>query len=106
MEVVRRCPDDKVRMHAIFAWPTPLAMQHSRYCGLPLTPHLRPVAVTTRSPTPTAETMEWAMTIYSTDEAHGAKAFTWTVIAATALLLLEVTWPQAYPAPPATTPWA
>ena len=46
------------------------------------------------------------MTIYSTDEAHGAKAFTWTVIAATALLLLEVTWPQAFPATPSPLPVA
>ena len=46
------------------------------------------------------------MTIYSNDEAHGAKAFTWTVIAATALLLLEVTWPQAFSATPSTHPVA
>lgn len=46
------------------------------------------------------------MTDYSNGEAHGAKAFTWTVIAATALLLLEVTWPQAFPAAPASRPVA
>jgi hypothetical protein len=50
--------------------------------------------------------MEWAMTTYSNGEAHGAKAFTWTVIAATALLLMEVTWPQAFPAAPAAQPTA
>ena len=38
------------------------------------------------------------MTSYSNGEAYGAKAFTWTIIAATALLLVEVTWPQALPA--------
>ena len=46
------------------------------------------------------------MTTYSNGEAHGAKAFTWTVIAATALLLMEVTWPQAFPAAPTTQPAA
>jgi hypothetical protein len=46
------------------------------------------------------------MTNYSNGEAHGAKAFTWTVIAATALLLLEVTWPQAFPAAPTVEPVA
>jgi hypothetical protein len=50
--------------------------------------------------------MEWAMTTYSDGEEHGAKAFTWTVIVATALLLLEVTWPQAIPAAPAIEPVA
>jgi hypothetical protein len=50
--------------------------------------------------------MEWAMTSYSNGEAHGAKAFTWTVIAATALLLMEVTWPQAFPAAPVAHPIA
>jgi hypothetical protein len=50
--------------------------------------------------------MEWAMTTYSNGEAHGAKAFTWTVIAATALLLMEVTWPQAFPAAPTNQPAA
>ncbi len=39
------------------------------------------------------------MTSYSNGEAYGAKAFTWTIIAASALLLVEVTWPQALPAP-------
>ena len=41
------------------------------------------------------------MTTYSDSngEAHGSKALTWAVIAATALLLVEVTWPQAMPAP-------
>ena len=40
------------------------------------------------------------MTTYSNSngEAHGSKALTWAVIAATALLLVEVTWPQAMPA--------
>ena len=40
------------------------------------------------------------MTTYSNSngEAHGSKALTWAVIAATALLLVEVTWPQALPA--------
>jgi len=39
------------------------------------------------------------METYFNDEGFGAKAFTWTIIAATALLLVEVTWPQALPAP-------
>ncbi len=39
------------------------------------------------------------METYFDDEGFGAKAFTWTIIAATALLLVEVTWPQAMPAP-------
>jgi hypothetical protein len=39
------------------------------------------------------------MATYSNGEAYGAKAFTWTIIAASALLLVEVTWPQAMPAP-------
>jgi hypothetical protein len=43
--------------------------------------------------------MEWAMQTYLNDEAIGAKAFTWAIIAASALLLVEVTWPQALPAP-------
>ncbi|HTP76134.1 MAG TPA: hypothetical protein VMJ73_04070 [Rhizomicrobium sp.] len=43
------------------------------------------------------------MTTYTDGEAYGAKAFTWTVIAAAALLLMEVTWPQALPASPDTT---
>ena len=43
------------------------------------------------------------MTTYSDGEAYGAKAFTWAVIAAAALLMMEVTWPQALPASPATT---
>ena len=43
--------------------------------------------------------MEWAMTSDTNGEAYGAKAFTWTIIAASALLLMEVTWPQAMPAP-------
>lgn len=38
------------------------------------------------------------MTTYTNGEAYGAKAFTWTIIAASALLLVEVTWPQAIPA--------
>ncbi len=40
------------------------------------------------------------MTTYSNSngEAHGSKVLTWAVIAATALLLVEVTWPQAMPA--------
>lgn len=46
------------------------------------------------------------MTTYSNGEAHGAKAFTWTVIAATALLLMEVTWPQAFSSAPVTHPVA
>jgi len=46
------------------------------------------------------------MTTYSNGEAHGAKAFTWTVIAATALLLMEVTWPQAFPAASPAQPTA
>ena len=37
------------------------------------------------------------MTTYSNGEAYGSKVLTWTVIAATALLLMEVTWPQAVP---------
>jgi hypothetical protein len=39
------------------------------------------------------------MTTYSDSdgEAHGSKALTWAVIAAAALLLVEVTWPQAMP---------
>jgi len=43
--------------------------------------------------------MEWAMTTDSNSngEAHGSNALTWAVIAATALLLVEVTWPQAMP---------
>jgi hypothetical protein len=48
-----------------------------------------------------AAQMEWAMESYLDDEAFGAKAFTWTIIAASALLLVEVTWPQALPAPSA-----
>jgi hypothetical protein len=43
--------------------------------------------------------MEWAMESYLDGEAFSAKAFTWTIIAASALLLVEVTWPQALPAP-------
>jgi hypothetical protein len=43
--------------------------------------------------------MEWAMQSYLEDEEFGAKVFTWTIIAASALLLVEVTWPQAMPAP-------
>jgi hypothetical protein len=43
--------------------------------------------------------MERPMETYYKDEEFGAKAFTWTIIAATALLLVEVTWPQALPAP-------
>lgn len=39
------------------------------------------------------------MQTYLNDEAIGAKAFTWAIIAASALLLVEVTWPQALPAP-------
>ena len=39
------------------------------------------------------------MASYANGEAYGAKAFTWTIIAASALLLVEVTWPQAMPAP-------
>lgn len=41
------------------------------------------------------------MTIYSNDEVYGTKAFTWAIIAAAALLMVEVTWPQALPASPA-----
>ena len=41
------------------------------------------------------------MTTYSNGEAYGSKALTWSVIAAAALLLVEVTWPQAIPAAPA-----
>ena len=41
------------------------------------------------------------MTTYSNGEAYGSKALTWAIIAATALLLVEVTWPQAMPAVPA-----
>jgi len=47
--------------------------------------------------------MEWAMQTYLNDEAIGAKAFTWAIIAASALLLVEVTWPQALPAPAASS---
>ena len=47
--------------------------------------------------------MEWAMTTYTDGEDYGANAFTWTVIAAAALLMVEVTWPQALPASPAAT---
>lgn len=43
------------------------------------------------------------METYFDDEGFGAKALTWTIIAATALLLVEVTWPQAMPAPSAPT---
>lgn len=43
------------------------------------------------------------MTSYFNGEAYGAKAFTWTIIAASALLLVEVTWPQAMPAPSTET---
>ena len=46
------------------------------------------------------------MTSYSNGEAYGAKAFTWTIIAASALLLVEVTWPQAMPASSTETPAA
>ena len=35
------------------------------------------------------------MTTYSNGEAHGSKILTWAMIAATAPLLVEVTWPQA-----------
>jgi hypothetical protein len=41
------------------------------------------------------------MTNYSNGEAYGSKALTWSIIAAAALLLVEVTWPQAMPAMPA-----
>ncbi len=44
------------------------------------------------------------MTTYSNGEAYGSKALTWTIIAATALLLVEVTWPQAISATPDRTP--
>jgi hypothetical protein len=44
------------------------------------------------------------MTTYSNGEAYGSKALTWTIIAATALLLVEVTWPQAISAIPAGAP--
>ena len=44
------------------------------------------------------------MTSDSNGEAYGAKAFTWTIIAASALLLVEVTWPQAMPAPSVEKP--
>ena len=40
------------------------------------------------------------MTTYTDGEVYGSKALTWTIIAATALLLMEVTWPQAMPAAP------
>lgn len=46
------------------------------------------------------------MTSYSNGEAYGAKTFTWTIIAASALLLVEVTWPQAIPAPAMDQPAA
>ena len=46
------------------------------------------------------------MTSYSNGEAYEAKAFTWTIIAASALLLVEVTWPQAIPAPSMEKPAA
>jgi len=38
------------------------------------------------------------MEAYLDDEGFGTKALTWTLIAASALLLVEVTWPQAMPA--------
>ena len=41
------------------------------------------------------------MEAYLDDEGFGTKALTWTLIAASALLLVEVTWPQALPAPAA-----
>jgi hypothetical protein len=47
--------------------------------------------------------MEWAMEAYLDDEGFGTKALTWTLIAASALLLVEVTWPQALPAPAASS---
>ena len=41
------------------------------------------------------------MTTYTNGEAYGSKALTWALIAATALLLVEVTWPQAVGTAPA-----
>ena len=41
------------------------------------------------------------MTTYTNGEAYGSKALTWALIAATALLLVEVTWPQALATAPA-----
>jgi len=43
------------------------------------------------------------MEAYLDDEGFGTKALTWTLIAASALLLVEVTWPQALPAPAASS---
>lgn len=46
------------------------------------------------------------MATYTNGESYGAKAFTWTIIAASALLLVEVTWPQAMPQPSMEIPAA
>jgi hypothetical protein len=79
-------------------------MQQSRYCGLPLTPHFTGVASqVVFINTGPAPKMEWAMTTYTDGEAYGAKGFTWAIIVAAALLMMEVTWPQALPASPQAT---